>query len=45
MEAAVTLLEKVGANVVAIGCLIELTFLNGRKRFKAPVHSLLSYDS
>lgn len=44
MSAAVTLLEKVGADVVAIGCLIELTFLNGRKRFNMPVHSLLSYD-
>ncbi|MDY0872708.1 adenine phosphoribosyltransferase [Dongia rigui] len=45
MAAAVTLLEKVGADVVGIGCLIELTFLNGRKRFKMPVHSLLSYDN
>lgn len=45
MAAAVTLLEKVGANVVAIGCLIELTFLGGRKRLNVPVHTLLSYDS
>lgn len=45
MAAAVALLQKVGANVVAIGCLIELTFLKGRRRFDIPVHSLLSYDS
>jgi adenine phosphoribosyltransferase len=45
MSAAVTLLEKVGANVVAIGCLIELTFLGGRQRLNVPVHTLLSYDS
>jgi len=45
MAAAVTLLQKVGANVVAIGCLIELSFLAGRKRFDIPVHSLLSYES
>lgn len=45
MSAAVTLLEKVGADVVAIGCLIELTFLGGRQRLNVPVHTLLSYDS
>jgi adenine phosphoribosyltransferase len=45
MAAAVTLLEKVGAEVTAIGCLIELTFLNGRDRLQKPVHSLLQYDS
>lgn len=45
MAAAVTLLEKVGAEVAAIGCLIELTFLNGRDRLKVPTHTLLSYDS
>lgn len=45
MAAAVTLLEKVGAEVAAIGCLIELTFLGGRDRLKVPTHTLLSYDS
>jgi adenine phosphoribosyltransferase len=45
MAAAVTLLEKVGAEVAAIGCLIELTFLKGRDRLKVPTHTLLSYDS
>jgi adenine phosphoribosyltransferase len=45
MSAAVTLLEKVGANVVAIGCLIELTFLGGRHRLHVPTHALLSYEN
>jgi adenine phosphoribosyltransferase len=45
MAAAVTLLEKVGAEVAAIGCLIELSFLKGRDRLKVPTHTLLSYDS
>lgn len=45
MAAAVTLLEKMGANVVAVGCLIELTFLGGRQRLNVPVHTLLSYES
>lgn len=45
MAAAVTLLEKVGAEVAAIGCLIELTFLKGRDRLRVPVHALLAYDT
>lgn len=45
MAAAVTLLQKVGADVTAIGCLIELTFLSGRQRLNVPTHSLLAYDS
>jgi adenine phosphoribosyltransferase len=45
MAAAVTLLEQVGAVVPATACIIELTFLEGRKRLKPPVEALLSYDS
>ena len=45
MAAAVTLLEQVGAVVPATACIIELTFLDGRKRLKPPVEALLSYDS
>lgn len=45
MAAALTLLEKVGAEVTAIGCLIELTFLKGRNRLNVPTHTLLQYDS
>ena len=45
MAAAVTLLESVGGVVPAAACIIELTFLEGRKRLKPPVEALLSYDS
>lgn len=45
MAAAVTLLESVGAVVPAAACIIELTFLEGRKRLKVPVEALLEYDS
>ena len=45
MSAAVTLLESVGAVVPLAACIIELTFLEGRKRLKVPVEALLQYDS
>ena len=45
MAAAVTLLEQVGSIVPAAACVIELTFLDGRKRLKVPVEALLKYDS
>ncbi|MBL6617506.1 MAG: adenine phosphoribosyltransferase [Reyranella sp.] len=45
MAAAVTLLENVGAVVPAAACIIELTFLEGRKKLKPPVETLLKYDS
>jgi adenine phosphoribosyltransferase len=45
MAAAVTLLEQVGAVVPAAACIIELTFLQGRKRLPVPVEALLQYDS
>ena len=45
MAAAVTLLEQVGAVVPAAACIIELTFLDGRKRLPVPVEALLQYES
>lgn len=45
MGAAITLLEQVGAVVPAAACIIELTFLEGRKRLSVPVEALLKYDS
>ena len=45
MAAAVTLLESVGGVVPAAACIIELTFLEGRKKLKVPVETLLQYDS
>jgi adenine phosphoribosyltransferase len=45
MAAAVTLLENVGGVVPAAACVIELTFLEGRKKLKVPVETLLKYES
>jgi adenine phosphoribosyltransferase len=45
MAAAVTLLEQVGAIVPVAACIVELTFLQGRKRLQVPVEALLQYDS
>ena len=45
MSAAVNLLETVGAVVPATAVIIELTFLEGRKRLTPPVETLLQYDS
>ncbi len=46
MEAACKLVEKLGAEVVQISFLIELTFLNGRSKLsKYEVESLVEYDS
>jgi len=45
MAAAVTLLEQVGAVVPLAACIIELTFLDGRRHLKVPVETLLKYDS
>jgi adenine phosphoribosyltransferase len=45
MAAAITLLEQVGAVVPSAACIIELTFLEGRKRLSVPVEALLQYDS
>ena len=44
MEAAVNLFRQIGAEVVATACIIELTFLDGRKRLDAPFVSLVQYD-
>ncbi len=46
MEAACKLVEKVGAEVVQISFLIELSFLNGRDKLKKyDVKSLVTYNS
>ena len=38
-------LKPLGAVVPAAGCIIELTFLEGRKHVSVPVEALLKYDS
>ncbi|CAK0766026.1 Adenine phosphoribosyltransferase [Azospirillaceae bacterium] len=45
MNAAISLLRQMDAEVCAAAFLIELTFLNGRSRIAAPCHALMSYDS
>jgi len=45
MGAAIALLQKVGADVRAAACIIELAFLNGRSKLSVPFMSVVSYDS
>lgn len=43
-QAASVLVERLGAQVIEVACLIELTEFEGRKKVKAPVFSLLAID-
>ena len=45
MSAAIALLQKVGADVRAAACIIELAFLHGRSKLNVPFISVVSYDS
>lgn len=45
MSAAVELFRKVGADVVGAAAIIELTFLEGRKKLDVPVTTLVQYES
>ncbi len=45
MAAGIALLRKIGAVVPAAAALIELTFLDGRKRLDVPFEGLVAYDS
>ncbi len=45
LAAAVALLRKVGADVVAAAVIIELLSLHGRDRLGVPVSALVAYDS
>ncbi len=44
MQASVELLRMRGAEVVGSACIIELTFLGGRKRLEIPFEALVAYD-
>jgi len=44
MAAAIQLLRNIGAEVPAAAAMIELTFLNGRKRLPVPCETLMAYD-
>ena len=41
--AAACLVRDLGAEIVGIGMLMELAFLNGREKLDVPVHALISY--
>lgn len=44
MDACCRLVENLGGNIVGIAVLIELSFLNGRKKFeKYDLHSVINY--
>jgi adenine phosphoribosyltransferase len=45
MAASINLLRKVGADVRAAACIIELAFLNGRSKLTVPFHSIVSYEA
>lgn len=45
MAAGITLLQAVGAEVPGAAALIELTFLEGRRRLGVPFDALVAYDS
>jgi adenine phosphoribosyltransferase len=45
MQAAVELVRQQGGTVVAVACIIELGFLNGRGRLTVPLTAMVTYDS
>jgi adenine phosphoribosyltransferase len=45
MQAAINLVRRQGGLVVAAGCIIELSFLQGRSRIDVPFTSMVAYDS
>ena len=45
MKTTVDLVEKLGGKIMGIAFLVELGYLNGRKKLKKyPVHSLIKYE-
>ena len=45
MQAAVELVRQRGGTVAAAACIIELAFLDGRKKLDVPLAAMISYDS
>jgi adenine phosphoribosyltransferase len=45
MQAAIDLARRRGGEVVAAGCIIELSFLGGRERIDVPFTSMVAYGS
>lgn len=44
INAAISLLRQVGAEVTGAACIIELSFLNGRAKMDVPFNAVVSYD-
>jgi adenine phosphoribosyltransferase len=45
MRAAINLVRRRGGVVAGAGCIIELSFLNGRNRIDVPLTSIVAYDT
>ncbi len=46
LHAGAELIKQVGGEIVEMACIVELTFLGGRKKLKDyPLHTLIKYDS
>ncbi len=45
MQAAIDLVRRRGGIVAGAGCIIELTFLQGRERIDVPFTSMVAYES
>ena len=45
MAASIELFNKIGAEVVGVVCVIELSFLGGRNKIDVPFDALMTYDS
>jgi adenine phosphoribosyltransferase len=45
MQAAIELIRRRGGTVAAAACIIELAFLEGRRRLDVPFAAMVSYDS
>jgi len=45
MQAAIALVQRQGGTVAAAACIIELAFLDGRRRINVPLTSMVVYDS
>jgi len=45
MQAAINLIRRRGGVVVGAGCIIELSFLQGRRRIDVPLAAMVAYDS
>jgi adenine phosphoribosyltransferase len=45
LQAAIDLVQRQGGTVAAAACIIELTFLGGRRRIGVPLTAMIAYDS